>query len=70
MTRNDLGELKTTYRVLHRNLVEYPGLLDSDFLDDLQRHLQIAAQANGVDIGDHGAWDAWLGGEGRACERL
>lgn len=60
MTINDLSELKTTYRVLHRNLTEYPELIDLEFLDDLQRHLQGAATADGIDISDHGAWDAWL----------
>lgn len=70
MTINDLPELKTTYRVLHRNLVEYPQLMECDFLDDLQRHLQRAAQADGVDISDHGQWDAWLGGEGMVCKKI
>jgi len=68
MTRNTLDELKTTYRVLHRHLTEYPDLMDSSFLDDLQQHLQNHATQGGVDIADHGQWDAWLGNEVVACE--
>jgi hypothetical protein len=37
-------------------------------LHDLQRDLQRAAQAEGVDIADHGAWDAWLGNAVTACD--
>jgi hypothetical protein len=60
VTKNDLGELKVTYRVLHRNLTEYPSLFDSEFLDDLQHHLQTIATSDGVDVSDHGQWDEWL----------
>ena len=32
-------------------------------VNDLQRK----AQADGVDVTDHGAWDAWLGNEAVSC---
>jgi hypothetical protein len=67
MTQNTLEELKVTYRVLHRNLTDYPDLMDSSFLDDLQHHLQSLARAQGIDTTDHGQWDAWLGNEVFAC---
>lgn len=60
MERYELTDLKLIYRVLHQHLREHPALLDSELLDDLQRHLQRQAQHEGVDIGDHGAWDRWL----------
>jgi len=63
-----LDERKLVYRLLHRQLTEFPELMDSRFLDDLQRDLQSAAQADGVDVADHGAWDAWLGNEVIACD--
>jgi hypothetical protein len=56
-----LEELKLIYRVLHRHLAQHTELLDARFFDDLQRHLQRKAQQEGVDVADHGAWDAWLG---------
>jgi hypothetical protein len=62
-----LDDLKVIYRVLHRHLTEHTELLDNSFFEDLQRHLHRAAQADGVDIGDHGAWDAWLGNEAVSC---
>ncbi len=62
-----LDECKLVYRVLHRNLTQFPELIDTQFLEDLQRQLQLRAQAEGVDISDHGAWDAWLGNEVVAC---
>jgi hypothetical protein len=62
-----LAERKLVYRVLHRHLTEFPDLIDGDFLHDLQTDLQKAARAEGVDVGDHGAWDAWLGNEPVSC---
>jgi hypothetical protein len=62
-----LAELKLVYRVLHRHLTEHPDLLDATFFDDLQRHLQRQANADQVDVTDHGAWDAWLGNEAVSC---
>jgi hypothetical protein len=41
--------------------------MDSEFLHDLQRSLQQQAQAEGVDVADHGAWDAWLGNAPVSC---
>jgi hypothetical protein len=63
-----LAERKLVYRVLHRHLAEHPELMDARFLDDLQRGLQQAAQAEGVDVADHGQWDAWLGNAATACD--
>jgi hypothetical protein len=42
--------------------------MDADFLSDLQSLLQKKAVADGIDIGDHGAWDAWLGNNVVACQ--
>ena len=67
MTTYPLSEQKLVYRVLHRQLTEFPELMDSAFLDDLQASLQKAAQADGVDVSDHGAWDEWLGNEATSC---
>jgi len=43
-------------------------LMDADFLSDLQTILQKKAVADGIDIGDHGAWDAWLGNNAISCQ--
>ncbi len=67
MDHYPLDELKLIYRVLHRHLAEHTELLDARFFDDLQRHLQRKAQAEGVDVADHGAWDAWLGNVPVSC---
>lgn len=67
MNSYPLAERKLVYRVLHRNLTDYPDLIDGDFLHDLQVGLQKAAQAEGVDVADHGAWDAWLGNAAVSC---
>ncbi len=56
-----VDDLKTVYRVLHANLLDNIELMDSDFLTDLQRLLQREAGKDGVDVSDHGQWDAWLG---------
>ncbi len=67
MEQYPLTELKLVYRVLHGHLTEHTDLLDASLFDDLQRHLQRQAQADGVDVTDHGAWDAWLGNEAVSC---
>lgn len=56
-----LPEWKLLYRVLHAQLRNHLDLMDSSFFLDLQNHLQKVAQEEGIDVGDHGAWDAWLG---------
>lgn len=61
-------DLKVVYRALHARLLDQPELLDSAFLQELQRWLQTLAEVDGVDVTDHAAWDAWLGGEGRSCD--
>ena len=68
MTGYPLAEQKLVYRVLHRHLAEQPELMDSAFLHDLQVGLQQAAAKEGVDVADHGQWDAWLGNEAVACD--
>jgi hypothetical protein len=60
-------DLKLIYRVLHQHLRQHPGLLDSQFFEDLQRHLHKQAGAEGVDIADHSAWDEWLGNVPVSC---
>ena len=67
MTDYPLSERKLVYRVLHKHLTEFPELMDCRLLDDLQAGLQKEAQAAGVDIADHGAWDAWLGNAPASC---
>ena len=67
MKHYPLAEQKLVYRVLHRHLTETPELMDSQFLHDLQTQLQKQALAEGVDVADHGAWDAWLGNEVISC---
>lgn len=62
------AEWKLVYRLLHARITEEPDLLDSGFLSDLQTHLQRLARADGVDVGHHAAWDAWLGNGYVACD--
>ena len=68
MTGYPLSEQKLVYRVLHKHLTDFPALMDSTFLDDLQRTLQKAATLDGVDVADHGQWDDWLGNEVVGCD--
>ena len=68
MSDYPLSERKLVYRVLHKHLAEHPELMDSRFLDDLQRGLHVAAQSEGVDVSDHRAWDAWLGNKPVGCD--
>jgi hypothetical protein len=68
MTNYPLSERKLVFRVLHEHLTEHPELMDARFLDDLQRDLQAAAAAEGVDVTDHRAWDTWLGNKAVGCE--
>jgi len=63
-----LSERKLVYRVLHRQLTQFPALMDGDLLSDLQSGLQRDAQLEGIDIADHGAWDGWLGNDVVACD--
>ena len=68
MNKYPLSEQKLVYRALHRQLTETPELMDCEFLHDLQVALQKQAQAEGIDVADHGAWDAWLGNVPVSCE--
>ena len=56
----EMTDLKRIYRALHAALSRDVALLDSEFLSALQTHLQRAATADGVDVGNHGDWDRWL----------
>lgn len=60
MDQYPLDELKRIYTLLHAQLPENPELMDSEFLDDLQRHLQACAKAAGIDVSLHAQWAAWL----------
>ena len=55
-----LSELKLIYSILHNQVMEQPGLMDSDLLHDLQRYLQTQATADNVDVSAHVEWAAWL----------
>ncbi len=68
LERYPLAERKLLYRVLHRELIDTPELMDSVFLHELQQSLQRQAVAEGVDVSDHGAWDHWLGNDPVACD--
>jgi len=68
MNQYSVNELKLVYRILHKNLATHIELMDADFLSDLQSLLQKKAVVDGIDVGDHGAWDAWLGNETVACQ--
>ena len=61
------ADLKLIYRVLHGHLTEHIELMDSEFMDGLQSHLQGQARADGVDVADHSQWDTWLGQEPVPC---
>ena len=57
-----ISELKLIYSILHSQVLGYPGLMDSDLLQDLQSLLQSQASKDNVDVSDHGQWDDWLKG--------
>ena len=40
MQHYPIQELKTVYRILHANLAKNTDLMDGNFLEDLQKHLQ------------------------------
>ena len=64
----DVAELKMVYRILHASLVDNLELMDAVFMEELQKWLQYRAVQDGVDVSDHGSWDAWLGGKVVSCE--
>ncbi|RKZ92269.1 MAG: hypothetical protein DRQ43_09230 [Gammaproteobacteria bacterium] len=53
-------ELKLIYGLLHANVQSHFELMDSELLSDLQKHLQITAASEGVDVTHHAQWKAWL----------
>jgi len=70
----DLSELKLIYRVLHSQLMDHLDLMDAQLFEDIQSWLQTIARQEGIDVSDHGQWDAWLGqrdsgNEGRTGKR-
>lgn len=56
-----ISEWKTVFRILHANLARELELMDAEVFAEMQRQLHRAAEAQGVDVTDHDAWDAWLG---------
>lgn len=56
-------DLKKVYRVLKDQLIDHPELMDSDFLQDLQAHLQYRASTEGIDLSNHRQWSDWLADE-------
>lgn len=56
------SELKLVYIALHGSLLQNVELMDTDFITDLQSWLQHIAGQEGVDVGNHAAWDRWLRG--------
>jgi len=63
-----LSELKLIYRVLHSQLIDQLELMDAQLFEDMQTWLQTVARKEGVDVSDHGQWDAWLGKQGATKE--
>lgn len=59
-----LDDLKLVYRTLHSCLRENTDLIDSDLFQDLQDYLHARALSEGVNIQEHGRWDAWLANPG------
>ena len=55
-----LPELKLIYAILHAQVIDQPGLMDSELLQDLQSMLQKQATQDGVDVSTHADWAAWL----------
>ena len=69
MTDASLSDMKLVYRVLHQHIAEHTELINSELLSTLQSALQNQAKADGVDVTDHAAWDAWLGHQNaRPCD--
>ena len=54
-------ELKLIYNILHAQLPAHTALLDSEWLQDLQRHLLQKAEASGVS--QPTSWEKWLNSE-------
>ena len=63
-----IGDLKLVYRILHGQITQQLELMDCGFFDGLQTYLQAEATREGVDLCEHSAWDAWLGGKHTPCE--
>jgi hypothetical protein len=55
-----IQELKLIYNILHAQLPNHPELIDSEFLQDLQRFILQQAESGGVDITQPIEWANWL----------
>ncbi|MCB9593639.1 MAG: hypothetical protein H6719_12975 [Sandaracinaceae bacterium] len=55
-----LEDLKSIYRILVDQFDAHPELEANTFLEALRNLLEDQAEAEGVDIDDDDAWDAWL----------
>ena len=60
LTDYALVDLKLIYSVLHNQVLDQPGLMDSELLHDLQVFLQQQAKQDGIDVSAHIEWAAWL----------
>ena len=60
-----VDDLRMIYRVLHAHLMEHVELVDSQFFEELQHHLQGLARADGVELANHWEWEKWLAGTWR-----
>lgn len=55
-----LTELKLIYHLLHLQFPHHAELIGSQFIHELQVHLQAQARGEGVDVDNHGQWSQWL----------
>ncbi len=55
-----LTELKLIYHLLYLQLPSHTELIDSEILQDLQHHLLLQAEQEGVDISQPTSWAQWL----------
>jgi hypothetical protein len=55
-----IKELKLVYNLLYAQLLNYPKLMDSALLQDIQQYLLNQAIQEGVDVSQHTYWANWL----------
>lgn len=55
-----LEDLKAIYRILQKHAEQHPELEANTFFDSLRHLLEDQAMAEGVDLEDDAAWNAWL----------
>ena len=56
----DLKEWKLIYLMLHKSVSNNWNVMDLEFFNDLQKHLQEKAEKIGLDPLDHDTWINWL----------